>query len=223
MVPNLLWRCPLCHVNDALIQKRRLFRPDHLRCTQCHTLWEVKRVVGQDYRLRVLEGDPALLGQERALNDWYDQMRAGFRLTPIVSDDLSLEPGEELYLTAENAPLIVGEENPLLTDWAEREPPMSLPTSGPPALAWRTVGVGRLDMTNQRLLWQGNDRVCDFWWRHVNSVFTWTEAVIGIMYGAVTYRFRTPGQSILKWLTYADYVARLVQETEGHTIFVPVY
>jgi hypothetical protein len=222
MMTLLLWRCPVCGTNDALQYQVRWFRPDHLRCSHCSTLWEVRRVIGEDYRLRVIAGEIAPAGLELPLAEWYDRMKAAFKLEPLGDQPVELGSDEVLYLEGTQVPLIVRTGNPLLNGWEGREAPTG-PLSEELAPQWDTVGVGRLLFTNQRLIWQGDPGACDFWWDRVNAAFTWFIEIFGIMYGTTTYRFEIPGQSILKWLTYSGYLAKEIQAKTGHSIAVSHY
>jgi hypothetical protein len=222
MMTMLLWRCPVCGTDDALDYRVRWFRPDHLHCSHCGALWEVRRVIGEDYRLRVVAGDTAPVGLELPLAEWYDRMKEGFRLEPLAVQLSQLGSDEVLYLQGVDVPLIVRTGNPLLTGWEGRQAPTG-PLPQELAPQWDTVGVGRLLFTNQRLIWAGDQAACDFWWNQVNAVFTWFVEIFGIMYGTTTYRFEIPGQSILKWLTYSGFLAQDIEAATGRSITVSHY
>ncbi len=222
MMNLLLWRCPACGMNDALDYRARWFRPDHLRCSHCGTLWEVRRVIGEDYRLRVIASDTIPAGLELPLAEWYDRMKAGFKLEPLGDHSAELGSDEVLYLEGTQVPLIVRTGNPLLAGWEGRGAPTG-PLPEELAPEWDTVGVGRLLFTNQRLIWEDDHGACDFWWDQVNAAFTWFIEIFGIMYGTTTYRFEIPGQSILKWLTYSGYLAAEIEAETGHSIAVSHY
>jgi len=51
MIPMLLWRCPLCATNDALLHIERRFRADRLICRHCQAEWRVRRVPGDNFYL----------------------------------------------------------------------------------------------------------------------------------------------------------------------------
>lgn len=222
MMTMLLWRCPVCGTNDALKYEVRWFRPDYLSCSSCGTIWQVKRVIGDDYRLRVIASEAAPVGLELPLADWYDRMKASFELLPIEHDSTPLGPNEILYLEGEKVPLIVRVGNPLLSGWEGRDAPMG-PLAEELTPEWDKVGVGRLLFTNERLIWEGEKTQCDFWWDRVNAAFTWFTEVFGIMYGTTTYRFRIPGQSVLKWLIYSGKLAKQIEADSGHSIAVSHY
>jgi hypothetical protein len=77
MIPTLLWQCPLCHTNDALRQQQRWFRLDTVDCTNCRTVWEVQRMIGEDFRLEVIHGAPSATGSQMPLAQWYDLVKGG--------------------------------------------------------------------------------------------------------------------------------------------------
>jgi hypothetical protein len=222
MMTMLLWRCPICGTDDALEYTVRWFRPDHVHCSSCGAVWEVTRVIGDDYRLKVIAGDSAPIGLELPLAEWYDRMKAGFELAPIEDDSIALQANELLYVKGDQVPLIVRVGNPLLSAWEGRDAPMG-PLAEELSPKWDTVGVGQLYFTNERLIWQGEQGACDFWWERVNAAFTWFNEIFGIMYGTTTYRFQIPGQSVLKWLTYSGHLAKEIESASGHTIAVSHY
>jgi len=178
--------------------------------------------MGDDYRLRVIAGEAAPVGLELPLAAWYDRMKASLELLPIEHDSTPLGTNELLYLQGEKVPLIVRVGSPLLSDWEGRDAPMG-PLEEELTPKWDTVGVGRLLFTNERLVWEGEERACDFWWDRVNAAFTWFTEVFGIMYGTTTYRFRIPGQSVLKWLIYSGELAKEIEADSGHSIAVSHY
>lgn len=218
----LLWRCPLCRQNDGLQEERPWLRLRGLRCQGCGAAWQVERVIGEGYYLRLVAGPAPRLGQRAPVAAWYREMKAGLNLDPLPNDSLPLAEGEALYLQAANVDLIVNAESPLLVRWLAPEAPTRPPGRGEPRLAWRTLGRGHLYLTDERLVWRDRKAAYDFWWRRVNSVF-WFLSNLGIMYGTVTYRFNMRHEHVLKWLTYAGEIARLVRERHGHVVTVSYY
>jgi hypothetical protein len=222
MMTILLWRCPLCGTDDALKYTVRYFRPDHLSCSHCGALWEVRRVIGEDYQLKVIEGRDAPVGLELPLAEWYDRLKGGFKFVPIDGHALAVADGEQVYAQCDDVPLIVRVGNPLLADHTGREAPLGpLPEELTPK--WETLGPGQLYFTNERLVWEGADQGYDFWWKNVYAAFTWFVEIYGIMYGTTTFRFRVPGQSVLKWLTYSGELIKQIQDSVGHPIRVSHY
>lgn len=60
----VLWRCPVCRTDDALVHKRPLIGRKSVICNACGTRWDVHREIGKDYRLKVLDGPSNLIGLE---------------------------------------------------------------------------------------------------------------------------------------------------------------
>jgi hypothetical protein len=158
----VLWRCPVCGTDDALVHERPWFGPPTVGCRACETGWKVRRLVGKDFRLEVVEGPADLVGLDMALSTWYDEMKRNFRPSPLSVSGVDLEPDEEVYLRADDVSLSPHRPNALFDGWTEREPPETQP-SGPPQLAdWPSIGGGPLLLTNRRLLWQGPQGELDF-------------------------------------------------------------
>jgi 1-acyl-sn-glycerol-3-phosphate acyltransferase len=219
-VTLLLWRCPVCHNNDALIHEHPRFRPQSVSCQACGTRWEMRRVVGKDFRLKVVEGPPDLVGLDMALLTWYDEMKRGFQPSPISVSGVDLLPREEVYLQASDAALLPHRPNALLDGWTGREPPQAQPPGQPPLADWPSVGEGRLLLTSHRLLWQGPPGELDFMWSSVRAVSLWLINTLGINYGTAPYQFKLGQEVGLKWLTYAGTLARQVAERDGHVVTV---
>ncbi|MBI3824869.1 MAG: hypothetical protein HY294_02615 [Candidatus Rokubacteria bacterium] len=223
MIPNLLWRCPLCHAADALVHRRPWFRPEDLRCTRCGTTWDVRRVIGDDFRLRVVAGELADRGTEMPLAEWYDLMKAGFKLPAMAHDaSLALAPGEELHLESRAADLRTEQDSPLFGEWSSPEAPaqaardLRLPFMKP----WDT---GRLALTSERLIWRGRRGTLTFRLQRLNSVHTEVTWYLGLMYGMRQYKVHFHHESVLKWLTYLGTAARRIEEIHHHRIALSNY
>jgi hypothetical protein len=217
-IPLLLWRCPICHTDDALVHQRPWFRTEILSCRACNTRWEIQRLIGKDFRLKVVAGPPDLVGLEMALSSWYDEMKKDFQPVPVPISGLALLPDEEVYLETGSVSLLVHQPSALLKNWPNREPPQA-PLPGQPQLAdWAKVGKGQLFLTSHRLLWRGPDRELDFKWSSITAVFLWFLKTIGIRYGTARYRFGLGQEVGLKWLTYAGTLAHQSAERDGHKI-----
>jgi 1-acyl-sn-glycerol-3-phosphate acyltransferase len=208
-LPLLLWRCPVCLTNDALLYKHRRFGPDRLRCQACDTRWTVHREYGKDFRLKVVEGPPDLLDLDMALTTWYDEMKRDFQPSPIPASGLDLEPGEEVYLRTGGVKLVPYRSNPLFDSWTGREPPKDRVLRRSEAGQYGTLGVGELLLTNRRLVWEGPEGGLDFWLKHFTDVTLRLFFQMKINYEATPYRFEFAEDTGLKWLTY---VATVVQE-----------
>jgi hypothetical protein len=222
MIPTLLWRCPLCHTDDALQHEGHWFRPDEVHCTRCGTVWEVHRVIGHDYLLRVIAGDSAHMGWQQPLAAWYDLMKAGLTLAPRPAPTLQLADGEEVYVQSRAAELLVEAQSPLRREWREGEAPTQRPGDIGLALMKR-CDRGCLWLTNERLIWKGARGTLDFSLRRLNSVHTEVTWYLGLLYGLCLYKFRFREESILKWLTYIGLVAQRIERVYQHRIAVSNY
>ena len=125
MIPTLLWRCPLCETNDALIHLPRRLRADLVRCTYCSAQWRVRRVLGDDYYLRLVKGTEEsvekrprrscldLRGLELPLREWYEMMKRGKRPRRPCLDLRGLElPLREWYEMMKRSVSLVAVEDP---------------------------------------------------------------------------------------------------------------
>jgi hypothetical protein len=222
MIPTLLWQCPLCHTDDALKHTPHWFRPDKLRCNACATVWEVQRLIGNDFRLKVIAGEPAILGDERPLAAWYDLMKAGMRLVVREAPSLHLEAGEALYVQSRRVHLLAEEDSPLFGQWQEHDAPWR--KAGDSGLAFmKKWDSGRLALTNERLIWRGERGTLSFRLTKVNSVHTEITWYLGLLYGLCLYKFQFHEESILKWLTYLGLTAKRVEEHHHHHISLSNY
>ncbi len=220
----LLWRCPVCHTNDALIHERPWVGSQTLRCRVCETRWEIRRVVGKDFRLKVVGGPPDLLGLDMALSAWYDEMKRAFQPSPIpISRVNLLSDDEKVYLEANKVALLPYRPNALFEGWVGREPPrVQLRGRSQPA-DWTSIGEGRLLLTSHRLLWEGPQGELDFSWSSITAVYLWLLNTLGIRYGAAPYRFSLGQENGLKWLTYAGSVVQQVAAHNGHKVTLSAF
>ncbi len=218
-VAQLLWQCPVCRTNDALLHRRPLFRSERVVCQACGTLWDFQRQPGNDFRMRVLQGPPELVGLDMALSTWYEHMNNNFCPTPIEVADVSLLPGEEVYLEARGVTLSPYQPNPLFEGWTEREAPKKqsdwLKVAG-----WESIGEGRLVVTSHRTLWQGPQREIDFMWSEVTAVSQYMSATLALHYGSAKYRFRLENELVLKWLHHMGELAKQAGARHGRTVNV---
>jgi hypothetical protein len=208
-LPLLLWRCPVCLTDDALVHNRPRFRAQSLDCQACGTHWAVQRISGKDFRLKVVEGPPGLVGLDMALTTWYDEMKRDLKPSPISPDGLDLEPGEELYLRTGNVKFVAYNSNPLSGGWTGREPPKDMVMRRAEAGLFGPLGVGELLLTNRRLVWEGPEGGLDFRLEHITDVTLRLFFQMKINYEATPYRFEFGEDTGLKWLTY---MAAPVQE-----------
>jgi hypothetical protein len=220
---QLLWRCPICKVNDALIHKLPLFRKESLSCGNCGTSWDVQHPNGNDLRLLVIDGPEDLVGLDMPLSIWYDQMKKGFSLDPIETTSIQLLKDEEVYLVTENVPLQVYRPSFLFEEWSEPEAPQSQPRGKQKPGDWESIGNGRFILTDRRMLWQGDSRELDIYWESVSALYLWTINTLGIRYGTARYRIPLGFEVGLKWLTYAGTIAKKIAEQRGKKITITTY
>lgn len=210
MVPTLLWRCPLCKTHDALIQKPRWFRPDLVRCTACGRVWELIRVVGgPDYRMRIVQGEG--VGLERPLAEWYDLVKADLKLEPIADPSLDLEPGEALYLKSKAVELHAVRDDPLFEGIFVRKGKPFLTSNSHQRMLER-LGVGKLFLTDQRLIIQIGGRSYSLWLKSLGAVWLRTDRFLMIRVREQIYIFRFLEESLLKWLTHLKLAVKPVEE-----------
>ena len=220
MIPNLLWRCPLCATNDALKEDNGIFRPWRINCSHCKTLWQAKRVIGEDFQLQVLESPahPTEQGLNLPLAEWYDRMKATVSLEPIADPDVALEPGEHLFLASQQTSLLVDPQDPISKDLGENSSAIDRYTQG------IIVGVGRAFLTDQRFIWQGDEKLrYEFPLTKVNSAYIAADQTLVILYELRILDLRFKKESLLKWLTYFGHVGKIIQETHGHLITTSNY
>jgi hypothetical protein len=218
MIPILLWRCPICQVNDALEDKKGIFRPWHLHCTNCDTVWQVKRVVGKDFLLKVLSSPSHQdeVGTELPLAEWYTRLKETLSLTPIEDQELTLEEGERLYLASRPVLLRVLSSDPFFFPEEVGDKP-DKPVG-------KAVGIGRIFLTNRRVVWHGQDgKAQDFLLTKVNSFFTIFNIGGVMMHETSIYDIRFRQESLLKWVTYFGLVAQEIKQTTGHVITTSKY
>ncbi len=219
-ISQLLWRCPICCTNDALIQKRRWLRAQIVLCHACETRWELYRIVGKDFRLKVVEGPGSLVGLEMALSQWYDEMKRDFEPLPIPVSGLDLMPGEEAYLEAEPVTLLPYQPSTLFEGWTERLAPRSQSPGQQDLAGWASLGEGRCVLTSRRLMWQGAQGELDFDWASITAIYLWLVKTLGINHGTARYRLELDREVGLKWLTYMGTLAQRAAERDGHTVTV---
>jgi hypothetical protein len=218
-VAQLLWRCPICRTNDALLHRRRLLQREGLRCLACGTAWEVRRIPEHDFRLEVTEGAPDLIGLEMALTAWYDHMKRDFEPNPIPTQSVSLLPGEHVVLVASDTGMMPHQPSPLFGEaWSGPEAPLDQESDSPHLGEWDTIGTGRLILTDQRMVWQGADRELHFHWSRVTAVYLWLRNTLGLLYGTARYRIKLGREVGLKWLTYAGTLAQRAERDTGYPL-----
>jgi 1-acyl-sn-glycerol-3-phosphate acyltransferase len=217
-IPLLLWRCPVCHTNDALVHERPWFRSQTLHCQACSTYWTIRRVPGKDFRLRVVDGPAEMVGLDMALSTWYDEMKRDFKPLTIQVTGMDLLPDEEVYLQASKCMMLVSRSSALFRDWTGREPPRTEFPKRPGD--WAVIEPGTLLLTNRRLLWEGPPGGLDFWWSRVTAASLGLYYLLIINYGITPFRFFLRNENALKWLTYAGTVLQPVAAQNGRKVTV---
>jgi len=218
MIPTLLWRCPLCATDDALVHVERRFRADRVHCRACRAEWRLRRVTGDNFYLRLIasQGGVPLDGDdERSVTAWYDAIKATLRLEPRHDSALALQPGEVLYLTSGPAELVAEEGDPLFFAVP--------PGAGTPRLDKRDVegklaGRGRLWLTNRHLIWQGEGLSQSWPLARLNSAYAFLNHGVMFLVDMRLYTVHFLQESLLKWVTYVALVAPLVEAETGHRI-----
>lgn len=213
MIPLLLWRCPLCATNDALVHIERRFRADSVRCRACRAEWRVRRVPGDNFYLKLVDSNQP--GDERSITAWYDAMKATVRLEPLNDPAVALEAGELLYLASGAAELIAEESDPLFFP-VPPDPGATRRDKG--EVRGKMVGRGRLFLTGRRLIWQGAGMPRSFSLRRLNSAYAFMDYGLTLMVEMRLYTLRFLEESLLKWVTYLALVAPLVESETGHRI-----
>ena len=229
MIPTLLWRCPLCETNDALVHLPRRFRADLVRCTHCSAQWRVRRVIGDDYYLKLVKGPEGAIktgpqessagrnprGLELPLREWYEMMKRSVSLVAVEDPPLSLESGESAYLVSGPVDLTAEAGDPLFFSTGREPADVHLEKRRVEGVV---VGRGRLILTNRRLVWQRGGRVCDFSLGRVSSAHTLLDYGVAFMVGMRLYVACFVEESVLKWITYLALVARELEAETGHRI-----
>jgi 1-acyl-sn-glycerol-3-phosphate acyltransferase len=214
----LLWRCPVCHADEALVHERPFLGEQTLRCRACHTRWLVRHIPGKDFRLEVFEGPGELVGLDMALSAWYDEMRRDMQVEATPPHAGESNPDERVIIEANNVVLLPRRPNPLLDNWNGREPPRVQPRFKAQLAGWQKIGMGRLVLTDRRLKWQGPSGELDFWWSNITSVSLWMLNTLTIRYGAAPYRFELGQENGLKWMTYSIVHAQRAAEKTGRKL-----
>ena len=222
-VSLLLWRCPVCKVYDALDHERPWFRQELVRCQSCRTVWEFERIPYHDFRMRVIEGAPELVGLDMPLSIWNGVMKEGFKPVPVPAEDIDLVEGEEAYLQVDGALLKPHKPNQLFEDWEEQEAPKTQPQGQQTGAERVAIGAGKLTMTNKRLQWKGDQRIVDFYWTSVQAVHNWEPNVLGIVYGRAQYDIPLANEIGLKWVSHAGEILKHLAETEDHEYTISPY
>jgi hypothetical protein len=220
VIPLLLWRCPLCATNDALVHVERRFRAGRVRCRCCRAEWRVRRMPGDNFYLRLTVGQDGTRSvpsrdDDRSITAWYDVMKATLCLEPVHDPGIALAGDEVLYLASGPAELIAEESDPLFFPVYDSPNATYLDKR---EVRGQAVGLGRLFLTNRRLVWQGEEALCSFPLCRLNSAYAFVDFGVTLMVEMRLYTVRFLEESLLKWVTYIALVARQVGAETGHRI-----
>jgi hypothetical protein len=223
MIPILLWRCPLCATNDALIHVERRFRTDLVCCRRCQAEWRLRRVPGDNFYLKIVKGWNGVRADniraqgrdEQSVTAWYDAMKATLHLEPVHDPAVVLQPGELLYLASGPAELMAEE-----TDSLFFPVPAGAQTTAAnkQKVRGKMAGRGRLFLTDRRLIWQAGGQAHSWPLRRLNSAYAFLNYGVMFMVEMRLYTVHFLEESLLKWVTYVALVAPLVEAETGHRI-----
>jgi hypothetical protein len=220
MLSGLLWRCPICKVNDSIVHYHRRFRPDKVTCSSCNSVWELHRVKGgDDFRFKAVAGPKA--GLERPLAEWYDMMRAGFELVPLDPETLDLETGEELYLKGKPAGVTVIRKDPRFAAAIAKMPPPPDQEDGSPS---RIAYLGRVGfyLTNQRLIFVHQGEQYGLPLRSIRGLDVLLDRFVIIRHEKRLIEIiQFEEESPLKWRAYLAAVLEPISEAEGIKLRIP--
>jgi len=238
MIQDLLWRCPLCASNDVLKHNRHWLYPDTVDCTACGAQWRVRRVVGDNYYLKVTHAGKSATtvqpGLEQSITSWYDLMKQTIHLVDRPESSNLLEAGEKLYLASGQATLwtelqlaipITEKHSPAIAGSS----PLSFTNPSVTAAEAGLIGTGRLFLTNRRMIWRQSAKgrrpplpvdfqTFTFPLQQVNGIYAILNLGLLLVVGMQLYTLRFAQESPLKWVTYTALLAPQVQVESGHRI-----
>ena len=239
MIPDLLWRCPLCASNDALRHSQRWLHLEVVDCSACGAQWRVRRVVGDNYYLKLTRSGGCTTtftpGVELSITTWYDLMKQTVQLETLPKPPNLLEAGERLYLASGKATLRA-EAQPAFSGADPFHPAAvktsHLPGSNLPGIEAEggLVDLGHLFLTDQRMIWQQSSATAKlampyavpqtftFPLNQVNGIYAIYNFGLSMVVGMQMYNLRFSDESPLKWVTYIALLAPQVQAESGHRI-----
>ena len=239
MIPDLLWRCPLCETNDALRHSQRWLQPEVLNCTACEAQWRVRRVVGDNYYLKITHSGRSTTafppGVVLSIPSWYDLMKQTISLEVLPAPQNLLEAGEELYLASGLATLWIEAQPtfswtaPLHPDAEGSKSPSNASLTGT-EVEGRLVGLGQLFLTNRRMIWiqspetgklpipSIDPRPFTLLLDKVDGIYAIFNLGLSIVVGMQLYYLRFAKESPLKWVTYVALLTTQVRIESGHRI-----
>jgi len=187
-------------------------------CLSCGARWRVRRIPGDDFYLRLDKPSavhPMPTGRDQPLTAWYDQMKSGLRLEAIQHPQITLNPGENLYLTLQDAELWTAASDPLVSGRQADFPEKISPSDEDLAVR---LGYGRLSLTSQRLAWQSEKYNQDFPLNRIQGAYAIGNLGLAVASGMRLVFFQFLHESPLKWASYFGLLAVQVQTETGHRI-----
>jgi hypothetical protein len=217
VIPTLLWRCPICGVNDALVHTRRLIGAERVDCNFCGARWRVRRVPGDNFYLKLVAGGAQCIevDEEMSITAWYDLMKASLQLIPVDDHELGLPNGEFLYLASGSIEMQAEADDPAFfpAKSDSQSPQMDKAAINPGSL-----GQGRLYLTDRRLIWGANSGLVSFPLERLNSAYAVVDFGLALMVMTRLYVVHFLEESPLKWVTYLAQVAHQAEAVSGHRI-----
>jgi hypothetical protein len=108
--------------------------------------------------------------------------------------------------------------NPLLGEFSAGEAPRSVARGTRDYGDYHSFGEGRMLVTSERLIWQGEGGDIHLDWPHFTALNIVTMNTLYVRYGPVPYRFDLNGQTPLRWITYTGTLAKRAAEADGHDL-----
>ncbi len=217
-VAQLLWRCPMCHTEVSLLHKYGYIgRKEKVRCRACGTRWTLLRIPHHDFRMKVQEGHPDMVGLDLPLSMWYDKAREGFELKPIEVSNVELRPAEEVYLAIDGVKFSAYKPSPLFDGLTSGEAPAFVAPGSRNYADHEVLGEGRLLVTSERLIWQGSEAEIYLEWPRFTAA-NMSMTTLYIRDGPAPSRFDVGQQIPLRIITYVGTLARRAAEADGHEL-----
>ncbi|MBI5116661.1 1-acyl-sn-glycerol-3-phosphate acyltransferase [Candidatus Poribacteria bacterium] len=179
-LPLLLWRCPLCKTNDALIAEKE----NGLHCASCAARWELKG----NYHLKLLTYWDGLDGRSPTLlSEWYALVRDLKDPAPIGVDYHFLSDGETVFL--ESKRVSYSQYQGLRKNFCHK---------------------GRLVLTGKRLVFFNDKALYEDGLSEIRKIVIEgnNRLEIGLDGRMISVRFHD--ESPLKWQTYIDRIRAIV-------------
>jgi hypothetical protein len=156
---------------------------------------------------------PDIPGNEENLpiSVWYERMKEHFTPQPLKERSPLMKEDESLYLKGQSVKLVAQRDNTQFFQEGKKDEGMKKMVY--PFM--RTVGKGELLLTNQRLIWQREEKNFSLWFSDLDSVYIEVFHALGLSCGTRIYKFKFKNDSYLKWLTC---LASLAPQRTEHPI-----